>query len=80
MTEELATICADLGIPLFDLVPVLEAAPGPLFYAIDGHWRSEGHAVASRALAPWLCRFLRHPGAAEAEGTAAGTPRGESDL
>jgi hypothetical protein len=78
MDAELSRICRDLELPLFRLVPLLEAAPGPVFFRIDGHWQSQGHGVASRALAPWLCAFLERRYERESEST--GTSKGESDL
>lgn len=45
------------GVPFLDLTPVFrEAVRGNdnLNYKLDGHWTSEGHAVAGGAIAGWL--------------------------
>jgi len=54
----LQDVAGRLGVPYISLLPPLrqatEAGSGPLSYAIDGHWRPIGHAIAARALAEGL--------------------------
>ncbi len=58
MNHRLAALCGELGLPLHSLLPALAADPGPVGFQIDGHWRARGHLVASRDLAPVVCRRL----------------------
>jgi len=62
MDARLAGICADLAIPFHDLRPALAADPGPIQFAVDGHWRARGHDIASREIAPLVAALLAAPG------------------
>jgi lysophospholipase L1-like esterase len=51
------TLCAELGIALLDLTPVLEAELGSgrsVYFPDDSHWNAAGHDVAAAALAEFL--------------------------
>jgi hypothetical protein len=80
MNARLSGLCGDLGVPFLSLLPALESAPGEVFFRVDGHWRSAGHGVASRAMTPWICSFLQGPGERRDTGSRPGTSGGESDL
>ncbi len=41
------------GVPCLDLLPVLRAAGGTLFYPLDGHWNARAIEAAAAALAAW---------------------------
>jgi len=75
MTRELARTCSDLGVPFVDLAPALAADPGPVSYRFDGHWRSRGHAVAARELAPVLSAMLRERAGIRTPPAASDAPR-----
>jgi acetyltransferase AlgX (SGNH hydrolase-like protein) len=59
MTGRIAAICEQVGVPFIDLVPALEADPGPVTFKTDGHWCARGHDVAAAALAPAVTQILR---------------------
>jgi hypothetical protein len=45
------------GIPFFDLAPAMRDEVGRgriLNYKLDGHWNTEGHRAAGKAIANWL--------------------------
>lgn len=54
----LRSVADALGVPFLDLGPAFERSlaqgRGPLQIEGDGHWNAEGHAVAARAMAPFL--------------------------
>ena len=55
--QKLRSWCAAAEVPFLDLTPVFREAirgNGRLNYPLDGHWTSEGHAVAAGAIAEWL--------------------------
>jgi hypothetical protein len=49
-------------VPFLDLGPAFERAlaqgRGPLRIEGDGHWNAQGHAVAARAMVPFLRAHL----------------------
>jgi len=57
----LLALCAELGLPAFDLLPPLRAAPDPaaLLIANDFHFTPRGHETVAALLAPWLAELLR---------------------
>lgn len=53
MAGHLATICQTLGIAFLDLQPTFkDQADVRLVH--DGHWNAKGHAIAARAVAPFV--------------------------
>lgn len=60
-------LSAGRGIATLDLTPFLAAAyeheGRPLYFAADGHWNAEGHAVAAKAIADWLAATPPDPAA-----------------
>jgi lysophospholipase L1-like esterase len=65
-TERFAAALAPLGLPMLDLVPVLQAEPDPgaLFFTENIHFTPRGHEVVGQALDEFLARerlFDRRP-------------------
>ncbi|MEZ5965357.1 MAG: SGNH/GDSL hydrolase family protein [Planctomycetota bacterium] len=58
--ERLRTACGDLGLPCFDLLPLLRARTdaAALLIPNDYHFTPLGHRVVAEALAPWLADRL----------------------
>ena len=44
---------------VFDLQPILTGDGRGLYFPVDGHWTSAGHAAAGRAAAPWVSSLLQ---------------------
>jgi len=53
MTARLAEICHTLGIAFLDLQPAF-ANQTDVLLVHDGHWNAKGHAIAARAVAPFV--------------------------
>lgn len=57
-TNRLGEIAERLGAPYVNLLPTFqtetERGTGPFYLPLDGHWNSDGHALAARALADAL--------------------------
>jgi lysophospholipase L1-like esterase len=61
---------AQLGIPVIDLSPALEAAELPFrstYFTFDGHWNARGHDVASSAVFDWMKKSGSLPSACGGE-------------
>jgi hypothetical protein len=57
LQKRLASWTSDKGIPFFDLAPALREeirAGGILNYKLDGHWNTDGHRTAGKAIGEWL--------------------------
>ena len=61
MDARLAAACEEVNVPLHSLLGPLRAAPGPVLFAEDGHWRGRGHLVASLEIAPLVASLLAGP-------------------
>jgi len=76
-SRRIAEFCADLGVPVVDLLPVFEkASPGePTYLHLDGHWTRRGNAIAADAMRDLLVRAHLLEGATRTAGAVGGGER-----
>jgi hypothetical protein len=69
--------CRALGVPLIDPRPAMRAsqdAGHPPYFAIDGHWNEDGHAIAAREISAELRHELSASAARRGPGRGARGP------
>ena len=55
VTTLVGEMCADLGIPHLDLLPIMsQSGDRALYTAAEGHFNKEGHVLVAEALADFV--------------------------
>jgi lysophospholipase L1-like esterase len=55
---KMAELCAELDVPLLDLLPAFEADGRQLYLEKDDHLNLEGHHFAAERIVPWVMEHL----------------------